>query len=144
VNSQVIAHSIVHDDGFNTPFVTVEFPANCLETLDGQAVGDTESVQITISPAAGQYRFSLGPSGLTLRSGCGAQARFSFSRYGDLSVADASSTYLDRAAYAAALDLWREIGLGRWEIVPGSQPSGTDAVEGAMEASGSYVLAAPR
>jgi hypothetical protein len=143
-NAQVTAHSLVHDDGFNTPFLTVEFPATCLESIDGRSVGDTETVQATVRPVTGQYGFSLAPSGLTLRSGCGAAARFSFSRYGDLSVADGSSTYLDRGAYAAALDLWREIGPGRWEVVPGSQPSGTDAVEGAMEASSAYVLAAPR
>jgi hypothetical protein len=143
-NSQITAHSIVHDDEFNTPFLTVEFPATCLEALDGQSLGEDESVQVTITPATGQYGFTLAPSGLTLRAGCGAAARFSFSRYGDLGVADGSSTYLDRAAYAAALDVWREIGAGSWEIVPGSRPSGTNAVEGAMEAGGSYVLAAPR
>ena len=118
-NTDATVRVIVHDDQFNTPFLTLEFPAGCVESIDGQPL-------------------------VTLTDGCGATAKFSFGRYADLSVADGSSTYLDRAAYAAALELWRETGPDRWEIVPQSGPSGNDAIEGNMEASGSYVLAAPR
>lgn len=144
VNSRATARSLVHNDGFNTPFLTVGFPAGCLAAVDGEAVAQDDSVMVTLQPSAGRYGFTLSPSSLELTDVCGATAELSFGRYGDLSVADASSTYLDWGAYAAALDLWREVGPDRWSIVPGSEPSGTDAIEGVLEASGRYVLAAPR
>lgn len=143
-NSKITARSIVHGDEFNTPFLTIKFPTSCLASVDGQTLGPGDSVLVTLRPAAGQYGFTLSPLGLTLTNGCGATAKLSFGRYGDLSVADGSSTYLDRAAYAAALDLWRETGPDRWEIVPGSGPSGNDSVEGTVAGNGSYLLAAPR
>ncbi len=135
---------IVHDDQFNTPFLTLEFPAGCVESVGGQSLGQGESASVTAAPTSGLYGFTLSPSSLILTDGCGSTAKFSFGRYADLSVADGSSTYLDRGAYAAALELWRETGSDRWEIVPQSGPSGNDAIEGNLEASGSYVLAAPR
>jgi hypothetical protein len=144
LNSKITARSIVHADEFNTPFLTIEFPTSCLASIDGQTLGQGDSVLVTIRPAAGQYGFTLSPLGLTLTNGCGATAKLSFGRYGDLSVADGSSTYLDRAAYAAALDLWQETGPDRWEVVQGSRPSGNDSVEGAVAGSDSYLLAAPR
>ena len=143
-NTDATVRVIVHDDQFNTPFLTLEFPAGCVESIDGQPLGSGESASVTATPVSGQYAFTLSPTSLTLTDGCGATAKFSFGRYADLSVADGSSTYLDRAAYAAALELWRETGSDRWEIVPQSGPSGNDAIEGNMEASGSYLLAAPR
>ncbi len=143
-NTDATVRVIVHDDQFNTPFLTLEFPAGCVESVDGQSLGPGESASVTATPVSGQYAFTLSPASLTLTDGCGATAKFSFGRYADLSVADGSATYLDRAAYAAALALWRETGPDRWEIVPQSGPSGNDAIEGNMEASGSYVLAAPR
>ncbi len=144
LNSKITARSIVHDDEFNTPFLTIEFPTSCLASIDGQPLGQGDSVLVTIRPAEGQYGFTSSPLGLTLANGCGATAKLSFGRYGDLSVADGSSTYLGRAAYAAALDLWRETGPGRWEVVQGSRPSGNDSVEGTVAGSGSYLMAAPR
>ena len=142
-NSKITARSIVHDDEFNTPFLTIEFPTSCLVSVDGQTLGPVDSVLVTIRPTAEQYGFTLSPLRLTMTTGCGVAAKLSFSRYGDLSVADGSSTYLDRAAYAAALDLWRETGPDRWEVVQGSGPSG-NSLEGAVAGSGSYLLAAPR
>jgi hypothetical protein len=144
LNSKITARSIVHDDEFNTPFLTIEFPTSCLASVDGQTLGQGDSVLVTIRPEAGQYGFTLSPLGLTLTNGCDATATLSFGRYGDLSVADGSSTYLDRAAYAAALDLWWQTGPDRWEIVQGSGPSGNDSFEGAVAGGASYLLAAPR
>ncbi len=143
-NMNVTVRVIVHDDQFNTPFLTLKFPASCVESVAGQSLGQGESASVTAAPTSGLHGFTLSPSSLILTDGCGSTAEFSFGRYADLSVADGSSTYLDRAAYAAALELWRETGPDRWEIVPQSGPSGNDAIEGNMEASGSYVLAAPR
>lgn len=143
-NTDATVRVIVHDDQFNTPFLTLEFPASCVESVAGQSLGQGESASVTAAPTSGLYGFTLSPSSLILTDGCGSTARFSFGRYADLSVADGSSTYLDRAAYAAALELWRETGPDRWEIVPQSGPSGNDAIEGNMEAGGSYILAAPR
>ncbi len=55
LNSKITARSIVHDDEFNTPFLTVEFPTSCLASVDGQTLGQGDSVLVTIRPAAGQY-----------------------------------------------------------------------------------------
>ncbi len=143
-NAAATVHVIVHDDQFNTPFLTLEFPAGCVESVAGQSLGQGESASVTAAPTSGLYGFTLSPSSLMLTEGCSSTAKFSFGRYADFSVADGSSTYLDRAAYAAALELWRETGPDRWKIVPQSGPSGNDAVEGNMETSGSYLLAAPR
>ncbi len=143
-NMAATVQVIVHDDQFNTPFLTLAFPAGCVESVAGQSLGQGESASVTAAPTSGLYGFTLSPTSLILTDGCGSTAKFSFGRYADLSVADGSSTYLDRAAYAAALELWRETGPDRWKIVPQSGPSGNDAIEGNMEASGSYVLAAPR
>ncbi len=143
-NTNATVRIIVHGDQFNTPFLTLEFPAGCVASVAGQSLGQGESASVTAAPTSGLYGFTLSPSSLVLTDGCGSTAKFSFGRYADLSVADGSSTYLDRAAYAAALEVWRETGPDRWEIVPQSGPSGNDAIEGNMKASGSYVLAAPR
>lgn len=144
VNSRTTVHPIVHPDPFSTRFLEVRFPSGCIVALGGQAVGDSDSVQVTIGPRAGTYGFTLTPEDMILTSTCGATAALFFARYGDLSVADGSSTYLDRAAFAAALDLWLEVSPNRWRVVSGSAGSGSDAVEGAIEQAGSFVVAAPR
>ncbi len=107
-------------------------------------MGDTDSVLITIRPRAGLYGFSLDPGDLGLAATCGATATLFFARYGDLSVGDGSSTYLDRAAYAAALDLWRETRPGVWRVASGSSATGSDAVRGDLNEAGSFVVAPPR
>ena len=99
-----------------------------MESLAGQSLGQGELASVTTAPTSGLYGFTLSPSSLILTDGCGSTAKFSFGRYADLSVADGSSTYLDRAAYAAALELWRETGPDRWVIVPQSGPSGNDGM----------------
>lgn len=144
VNSRVSTHSVVHPDQFNNSYLTVRFPGGCVSQVGGLAVGAADSAVVTVRPRQGSYGMTLLPDDLTLTDSCGATATFTFGRYGDLSVADRSSTYLDRAAYAAALNIWREISPTRWQVVPGSGPSGNDAVTGMVQSGGMYVLAAPR
>ena len=144
LNSTTSAHTVLHADEFNTPFLTVTFPPGCLRSVGSQSVGQADSVLVTIQPSARRYRFTLAPTDLVLTTACRATARLSFGRYGDLGVADGSSTYLDRGAYAAALDLWWEVGPDRWRMAPESGPAGNEAVAGILEAGGTYILAAPR
>ena len=144
VNSRTSVLPLGHDDGFSTRYLEVRFPPGCLEFLDGQALGDSDSVLVTIRPRSGAYGFTISPEGLTLTATCGATAAMFFGKFGDFTVADGSSTYLDRAAYAAALDLWTEIRPERWRVAAGSAVAGGDAVEGAVDQPGAFVLAAPR
>ncbi len=144
VNSRVSTHPVVHPDQFNNPYLTLSFPAGCVSQVGGLAVGAADSASATVRPRPQAYGMALLPDDLTLTDGCGATVTFNFGRYGDLSVADGSSTYLDRAAYAGALNIWREISPTRWQVVPGSAPSGDDAVTGTVQSGGNYVLAAPR
>ena len=144
VNSRVSTHPVIHPDQFNNPYLTVRFPTGCVSQVGGQAVGAADSALVTVRPRPQGYGATLLPDDLTLTDGCGATVTFTFGRYGDLGVADGSSSYLDRAAYAAALDIWREISPTRWQVVPGSAPSGNDAITGAVLSGGNYVLAAPR
>ena len=144
VNSRVSTHPVIHPDQFNHPSLTVRFPTGCVSQVGGQAVGAADSALVTVRPRPQGYGATLLPDDLTLTDGCGATVTFTFGRYGDLGVADGSSSYLDRAAYAAALNIWREISPTRWQVVPGSAPSGNDAITGAVLSGGNYVLAAPR
>ena len=144
VNSRETVQPLIHPDGFNTLFLELRFPAGCVESGGGATLSNTDSVQVTATPRTGAYGFTLSPSDLTFTPACRATATHSFGRYGDLSVADGSSTYLDRGAYAAALDLWREITPDRWQVTPGSGPAGTDRLGGDLERPGLFVLAAPR
>ncbi len=144
VNSRTVVHVMVHPDEFNTRYLEVRVPAGCVDRVAGEELGDQDSVLVTIQPRSAAYGFRLTPDDVTLTDTCGATATLFYGRYGDLSVADGSSTYLDRAAFAAALDLWREITPNKWQVVPGSAATGSDGVVGTLEQPGVFVLAAPR
>jgi len=142
-NDRTTVRQLQHQDAFNQLFAEVRFVAGALEALDGQPVGPTDSVLVTVEPRAGVYGLAIGPSGLTFASGSRPSVLFSFGRYGDLSVADGSS-YTSRDAYANALDIWEEIGFDRWQVASRSSAAGIDAVSASIAAGGEVVLAAPR
>jgi len=142
-NDRATVRRLQHQDAFNQLFAEIRFAPGALAALDGQPVGPTDSVLVTVEPSAGVYGLAIGPSGLTFASGSRPSVLFSFGRYGDLSVADGSS-YTSREAYANALDIWEEIGFDRWQVASRSSAAGIDAVSASIVAAGEVVLAALR
>jgi hypothetical protein len=60
-----------------------------------------------------------------------------------LSVASGSFRYSTQDDYAAALEIWREVGIERWSSAGGSGIPGTD-IRTTIREAGRYVAAAPR
>ncbi len=141
-NARPTTRSLPHDDDFNTPFVEVQFPVGALSSLDGAPLGAQDSVRVTLSAEAGVYGVEITPGGLRFAAAARPNVKFTYVKYGDLTVA-AGSRYADADAYAAALDLWREVGLDLWSNVGGSGTVGTD-LRASITESGRYVAAAPR
>ena len=52
-------------------------------------------------------------------------------------------TKITRAAYAAALGIWEDVGPDRWQEVAGSSP-GNETVTAHLPSPGTYRVAAPR
>lgn len=138
-NDRATVQTIRHPDPFNTLYLELRFPAGALQALNGAPLGAGDSVEVTVQPLAGGYGFTLSPSGLTF-TGSAPTALLSFGRYADASAGAAA--FGDTDAYLAALELWTEVGLGRWAVARGSGPAGVDEVRASMDAPGSYLLAA--
>ncbi len=143
-NTRPTAHRLQHNDSFNTLYLELQFPIGTLASLNGTPLEANDSAFVTVDPLAGAYGFTISPSGLAFRTDNTPTATFSFAFYGDASIADGSEKYASPIGYFAALDIWREVTVDRWRVAGGSNPAGTDAVEAAVEATGDYVLAAPR
>lgn len=120
----------------------MQFPVGALSSLDGAPLGAQDSVRVTLSAEAGVYGVEITPGGLRFAAAARPSVKFTYVRYGDLTVA-AGSRYANADAYAAALDLWREVGLDLWSNVGGSGSVGTD-LRASITESGRYVAAAPR
>ncbi len=144
VNSRDVVRQLLHQEAAPPLYLLIRFPRGALASLDGAALGSNDSVRVTVAPAAGVYGLTLSPSGLALVRSAPPTATFEYARYGDLSVADGSPTYASRSSYAAALALWREVTPGLWQRVPGSGAATPDQVTGAVDATGTYLVAAPR
>lgn len=142
-NSRAVVRNLIHPDATNTLFVRLQFPAGSLTSLNGQPLGASDSVLVTLTPDAGDYAFTLGPSGLRFATGARPTATFFYGFYGDVSVAS-GSRYPTTGAFTAALNVWQETSLGRWQTASGSSSAGTDAVAGQLEAGGEFLLAARR
>ncbi len=99
---------------------------------------------MTVDPRGGSYGFTLSPPGLEFTPSSAPTVDFSYGLYGDLAVADGVQSFADRSAYAAALEVWEEVTIDGWRIARDSSPSGVDAVESAVAASGTFVVAARR
>jgi hypothetical protein len=142
-NSRAELRRLPHPDAFNSLYLQVEFPTNALSSLSGTPLGPDDSVLVTLEPEPDGYGVTLRPSGLQFTSGRGPTASFVYAAYGDLSVADRSPTYASRAAYAAALAIWENVGPDRWQSVPGSA-TGNETVTAHLPAPGTYLVAARR
>ncbi len=142
-NDATTVRRLLHADAFNTLYLELRFPSGALRSLNDQPVAADDSVLVTAQPRSGAYGLVLSPNRMEFTSARPA-ATFSFALYGDLAVADGSTSYASRSAYADALALWFEITPGRWRRVTGSGFDGGDAVTGQIAESGTYVVAAPR
>jgi hypothetical protein len=144
VNSRTVARTLRHPDNVLTVFAEVEFPTGSLASLDGVTLGPGDSVQVTVAPDPGVYGINVSPSGLAFSAAARPSVTFSYARYGDATAGLASSRYSTAADYAAALDVWREVGLDLWSVATGSAATGGDGVTARMSGAGGYVAAAPR
>lgn len=140
-NDRATVRAIRHPDAFNTLYLELRFPAGALGALGGVTLTADDSVEVTVQPLAGGYGFTLSPAGLTF-TGSAPTALLSFGRYADPSAG--AGAFGDTDTYLAALELWTEVGLGRWAVAPGSGPGGVDEVRASVPAPGSYVVAAAR
>lgn len=144
VNSRTVARTLRHTDNALTVFADLEFPSASLASLDGTTLGPDDSVRVTVTPDVGLYGVSLSPAGLTFSAGARPTLTLSYARYGNLSAGLGSSRYADAQTYAAALDVWREVGLDRWSRAAGSAATRSDVVTARISAGGRYTVAAPR
>lgn len=142
-NARSDVRRLLHPDAFNSLYLQLEFPANALASLNGAPLGADDSVLVTVAPEPGGYGVTLDPAGLAFASGRGPTATFVYAAYGDLAVADGSATYGSRAAYAAALGIWADVGPDRWQEVAGSV-AGNESVAARLPSPGTYRVAAPR
>ncbi len=143
-NGRGATQLLSHPDATLTPYLRISFPTGTLASLDGESLGPTDSAFVTVGPRSGLYGLTLSPTGLTFTAASRPVATLFVARYGDFRVADGSPTYASRDAYAAALDIWEEVGLDRWRIATSSRLSGPDEVSAAVQAGGAFVVAAPR
>jgi hypothetical protein len=143
-NRTPVVRTLRHSDPQLNPYIELRFPAGCLSRLNGVQLTVTDSVLVTVDPLPGGYGFTLSPSGLEFTLSSTPTVTFFFARYADLSVADTVPTFADRAAYAAALDVWEEVTVDRWRIARGSSAVGVDEISSAVDAPGQFRLAASR
>lgn len=143
-NALGMTEVIAHPDPTFTSYLEIDIPAGALASLNGQTLGPDDSVFVVVSPLGGAYGLILTPADLDFADSFRPSVTFFFARYGDFSVADGSATYANRDAYAAALDLWQEVGLDRWRPAPELPSSGTDQVSASLGGGGDFIVAAPR
>ena len=143
-NSSSTVERINHPDAFNSLYLELTFPAHSMISRNGSPIADGDSVRFTVDPRPGAYGFTLSPSGIVFSSAAAPSATFSISVYGDASDGGASTTYTSNADFVAALDIWREVSVDRWQIAPGSRSPGIDTFVASLETSGQFILAAPR
>ena len=141
-NARTVTRSLIHNDQFNTRFVEVQFPQGALASLDGTPLGAEDSVSVTLRSEPGTYGVEITPEGLTFSATARPNVTFNYVRYGDLTVAT-GTRYATQNEYAAALDVWREVGFDLWTNVGGSGSVGTD-LRASIPESGRYLAAAPR
>lgn len=141
-NATGTVRRVLHPDPFNTLFVELSFPAGSLASLGGVPLLANDSVTVTVTPLSGLYGFTLSPAQLVFARGSEPTARLVYAEYGDLAAG--AGSYASPSEFAAALDLWFEIGVDRWRRTAGSGPAGLDAVAGRLAEAGTFVVAAPR
>jgi hypothetical protein len=139
-NATTTVRTLRHPDATSTLYLELRFVPGALASLNGTPLGADDSVLVTVTPLAGEYGFTVSPSGLVFTDGLAPTAVFSFGRYADPSVAD--GLFASREAYVDALDVWAEVGFDAWTVAPGSGPDGVDEVRASVEAAGRYWLAA--
>jgi hypothetical protein len=144
LNSSSSVERFNHPDNFNTLYLELALPALSLASLNGVPLTDDDSVYVTVSPRPGSFGFTLAPSGIVFSSGASPTATFSFSVYGDAAGGSTSALYPTSADFVAALDIWREVSVDRWQVAPGSRSPGIDTFMATVESSGQFVLAARR
>ena len=143
-NSRLSVERFNHPDAFNTLYLELTFPAHSLISIGGVPLTDSDSIYVTVGPRPGSYGFTLSPSDIVFSSTASPSATFSFSVYGDASAGSTSATYTSTAEFVAALDIWREVSVDRWQVAPGSRSPGIDTFIATVESSGQFLLAAPR
>jgi hypothetical protein len=143
-NDASVVHTLRHADAQNTLYLRISFPAGCIESLNGQPLGPSDSVQVTVEPLSSGYGFTLSPSGLVFTGSNPPTALLSYGRYADASVASGDPAYPTVSDYLDALDVWQEVGFDSWSIAPGSGPAGTDEERATTDTPGRYRLAARR
>ncbi|MEX0690839.1 MAG: hypothetical protein WD934_00755 [Gemmatimonadales bacterium] len=141
VNNRATTRALRHNDGFNTLYAEIQVPSGSLASLNGTPIGPGDSIEVNVTPIAGGYGVTVGPSGISFSSA--PRVTFSYARYGDATVADGSG-YASQSAYAAALEVWEEVTVGRWRTAAGSSSAGTDQITALLDASGRLMVAAPR
>jgi hypothetical protein len=142
-NDRVTTRRLLHPDAFNSLYLEVRFTTGSLASLNGNPLGPSDSVRVTLDPEPGGFGVTVSPNGLAFAAGARPTATFVFAAYGDISVANGSS-YSSPVAYAQALAIWYEVTPGRWRRVSGSGYTGNDAVAGTLADPGTYLVAAPR
>lgn len=143
-NDRLSTQTVRFTDAERTLFLEFQFTPFSLASVDGRLVCDTCTVNVTVNPTDGVFGFTLGPPGLVFRTSSTPTVTVSYARYADFSVRDSSARYPDQAAFAQALDIWRERAPDRWVMARGSGPSGTDRLAAGVDEPGAYLVAAPK
>lgn len=141
-NGRLTRDTLKFTDSTGTLFALITFTPFSILSVDGHVVGDT-TIAVTVSVQAGQYFFSVGPSGIRFDVANQPSITLSYARYGSLAVFDSSTRYADTTAFKTALELWHERRAGAWYLASGSGPGpGAGQVSAALEGPGNYLVAA--
>lgn len=141
-NARRTVGRLTHDDGFNTLYVELDFPAGSLEALDGSPLGPEDSLAVAVSPRGGEYGMTLSPAGLEL--GSGVSMSFFFGSYADPMTLGGSTSYASWAEFVKVLAVWEEVTPGLWRRVGGSGVTPADEATAPLSEAGTFVVAAPR
>jgi hypothetical protein len=143
-NSQIRTIVITHTDSTGTAFLELAFPVRSMVQVGSQLVCDTCTVNVSVTPTAGVYGFTLGPANLVFRASSTPTVTMRYATYADFTVRDSSTLYPTEQAFDQALELWFETSAGFWRRSRNSAHTGSRTVTGAIDQPGAHLLAAPK
>jgi hypothetical protein len=103
-NNRRTSVTLRHQDNFNTVFAEIIFPVGAILRSGGQDIGQSDSVQVAITPSTAGYSLVITPADMgfsTLPT-----IVFSASVYGDFTIAANSQRYANPDQYLRNLEVW--------------------------------------
>ncbi|MGH7537814.1 MAG: hypothetical protein ACREMF_04205 [Gemmatimonadales bacterium] len=143
-NNVASSCQLTHTDAVRTMFAAFAFAPHSVVSRNDTLFCDTCTIIVTATVAPGSYEFTVGPASLVFNQAGEPVVAVSFARYGDPSVYTQSPRYASAAEFTQAVQLWRERAPDRWVLGRNSGHTGPTTVTSALEAPGTFLIAAPK